>query len=146
MIDLTSALPLGVYTSNFYAGKPCLSVNRVGGGSVYYLGCDLDTAAMLRLMRYLSAQAGLDLPLYSIDGVEIVHATDGLRYPTFVLNHNAKQVIVPITGRQTDMLTMKPVEGTLSLDAFGVAILDGGIVKDSGQPTEGAGMDTPVMR
>ena len=79
---------------------------------------------MLRLMRYLGAQAGLDLPLYGIDGVEIVHATDGVHSPTFVLNHNPCPVVVPVAGRRTDRLAMQPVEGALSLEAFGVAILD----------------------
>ena len=124
VIDPVTAKPLGVYTQQFFAGKPCLTVNRVGKGSVYYLGCDLDQAAMLNLMRYLGAQAGLDLPLYGIDGVETVHATDGVRHPTFILNHNPIPVVIPVSGRHTDMLALQTVEGTLSLDAFGVAILD----------------------
>ena len=124
VIDPVTAQTLGVYTQNFYARKPCLTVNAVGDGSVYYLGCDLDEPAMMNFARYLSTQAGLDLPPYSIAGVEIVHATDGQRRPTFVLNHNANPVVIPITGRHINRMTMEPVEGALLLEPYGVAILD----------------------
>ncbi|MCD7736648.1 MAG: beta-galactosidase [Lachnospiraceae bacterium] len=49
IIEETTARPLGVYTSDFYAGKSCMTVNEYGNGEVYYLGCDLDDDAMLRL-------------------------------------------------------------------------------------------------
>ena len=124
VIEPTDATALGVYTQNYFAGKPCFTVNRKDAGSVYYLGCDLDEAAMLNLARYLGGQAGLDLPLYAIDGVETVHATDGNQQATFVLNHNDTPVTLPINGDYTDRLSEKRVTCALSLEPYGVAILE----------------------
>lgn len=124
VIDTKEATPLGVYTQRYFAGKPCFTVNRQGEGNVYYIGCDLDESAMQNLARYLGAQAGLEIPLYQVEGVETVYATDGKRKPVFVLNHNDVPVTVPVSKKYTNMLTESPVECALTLEPFGVAILD----------------------
>ncbi|MCI2046562.1 MAG: beta-galactosidase trimerization domain-containing protein [Faecalibacterium sp.] len=119
----TSAKPLGVYLGDFYAGKPCMTVNDYGEGHVYYLGCDLGETAMEKLARYLAGQVGLPLPLYSIPGVEIVHADDGAISAMFVLNHNSYPVLLPLGKNYQEMIDDSPASRTLKLEAYGVAIL-----------------------
>ncbi len=124
VVDLAGAQALGVYTQNYFAGKPCFTVNRQGKGNVYYIGCDLDDAAMGNLARYLGAQSGLEVPLYGVEGVETVSATDGKRNPLFILNHNDVPVTVPVSKKYTDMLSQARVECAVTLEPYGVAILD----------------------
>ncbi len=122
----SSAKPLGVYIGDFYAGKPCMTVNDYGEGRVYYLGCDLDEKAMENLAQYLGGQVGLSMPLYSIPGVEIVQADDGKTPATFVLNHNSYPVMLPLEKNYQEMLGDSPAPRTLSLAPYGVAILKPG--------------------
>ena len=87
---------LGVYTSDYYAGEACLTVNDYGDGKVYYLGCDLDETAMLNLAKYTGSRAGIPMELYETEGLERVECSDGTNYAQFLLNHNSYPVIVPL--------------------------------------------------
>lgn len=118
-----TAETLGVYTSDFYAGTPCFTVNAYGKGSVYYLGCDLDETAMERLARYLCGKTGLPVEAYAIDGVEIVPATDGKQEALFILNHNAYPVFVPLKKTYTEMISGCEVSRAAELKAYDVVIL-----------------------
>lgn len=42
IVEPVTAKVIGKYTSDFYAGEACMTVNQIGKGEVYYLGCDLD--------------------------------------------------------------------------------------------------------
>lgn len=123
IITPVSAKTLGVYTSDFYAGVPCFTVNTFGDGSVYYLGCDLDEAAMDNLMRYLCEQVQIPADAYSIDGVEIVPATDGKNDALFIMNHNDYPVLVPLKKKYTEMLSGCEVEQAVELKPYDVAVL-----------------------
>lgn len=114
---------LGVYTGDFYAGTPCFTVNAYGEGSVYYLGCDLDEAAMERLARYFCGETGIPAEAYAIDGVEIVPATDGKQEALFILNHNAYPVLVPLKKAYTEMISSREVKRAAELKAYDVMIL-----------------------
>jgi len=123
VITPVSAKVLGVYTSNYYSGQPCLTVNACGEGRVYYLGCDLDEAAMDRLMRYLADKSGIETGLYAIKGLETVNVTDGNHTATFLLNHNHYPVVVPLDGKYTDLLMDETVVTSIKIEPYGVAIL-----------------------
>ncbi len=123
IITPITAKKLGVYTKDYYAGKPCLTVNEFGKGSVYYLGCDLDDAAMSRLMKYLAAQAGIPVGLYSISGMEAVEATDGKEKAIFVMNHNSYPLVISLDKKYTEILTDSTAEGALTIEPYGVAVL-----------------------
>ena len=114
---------LGVYTQDYYAGKPCLTVNRFGEGSVYYLGCDLDESAMLRFAQYLCACLGLERSPCPVKGVEQVETTDGENCVLFLLNHNATETVVPVHGRFEDLLSEAEEKDVVRLEPYGVALL-----------------------
>ncbi|AZP03564.1 beta-galactosidase [Jeotgalibaca ciconiae] len=50
LIHLETAESLGEYTSNFYAGMPIATVNHYQNGKVYYVGTQLDTSTMSKLL------------------------------------------------------------------------------------------------
>lgn len=123
IIDMTSAHALGVYTSDFYSGKPCLTENMYGDGKVFYMGCDLDKDAMLKLMIYFDRQLDLHGLPYEIKGVESVETSDGKSQIRFILNHNEYPVIVPVERRMNDMLTKMPVDRSVYLEPWGISVL-----------------------
>lgn len=123
VITPATAKTLGVYTGDFYAGTPCMTVNGYGKGRVYYLGCDLDEAAMENMAKYLCIQADIPVELYSIGGVEVVPATDGSNDALFLLNHNPYPVVVPLKRTYTDMLHDRETDEVMELAPYDVAIL-----------------------
>lgn len=123
IIEPRTAESLGEYVGDFYAGKPCLTVNSAGRGKVYYLGCDLDHGAMVKMVKYLCDEINMPVGLYSIDGVEVVRATDGTQTAQFILNHNDYPVVVPIGGTFTEMISGEDVHGHIRLKAYDVAVL-----------------------
>jgi len=123
VLEPVTAEPLGVYTEEYYSGKPCLTVNRFGKGSTYYLGCDLDDSAMLKLIRYLCEKLALNANDCGIDGVEQVETTDGEHDVLFLMNHNPYPVIVPLRHGYKNLLTQEQEQDTAAIEPFGVAIL-----------------------
>ncbi|MDD2972786.1 MAG: beta-galactosidase [Lachnospiraceae bacterium] len=123
IIEPTSAKTLGYYVEDFYAGKSCMTVNKVGKGNVYYLGCDLDDDAMRQLMEYLSEKADIAMEFMNIEGVEISNTTDGNQNAVFVMNHNAYPIVIDMNHSYTELITDVKIEDTLTLEPYGVAIL-----------------------
>lgn len=124
IIELKTAKVLGLYLKDYYAGSPCLTVNEYGNGKVYYAGCDLDEKAMTGLMNYLSQKADIPVRMYRIEGIETVEATDGKSTALFLMNHNSYPVIVPLEKDYKDLLTNEAVNGTITIEPYGVAILN----------------------
>lgn len=124
IITPVTAESLGVYVDDYYAGQSCFTVNHIGNGEVYYLGCDIEEAAMLRLTQYLGKRAGLALNLYSLKGVEAVEATDGIKIAYFLINHNAYPAVVPLDKEYKEMITGQMVREKIYLEPYGVAVLD----------------------
>lgn len=123
VITLKSAKCLGLYLQDYYSESPCFTVNNYGKGKVYYLGCDLDEKAMTGLMKYLSKKADIPVIMHSIEGLEVVEATDGMQNALFIMNHNAYPVIVPIEQEYIEMITQQMVNETITIEPYGVAIL-----------------------
>ena len=123
VLEPVTAEPLGVYTEEYYSGKPCLTVNRFGKGSAYYLGCDLDDSAMLKFARFLCEKLALNANDCGIGGVEQVETTDGEHSVLFLMNHNPYPVIVPLRHSYENMLTQKQEQNIAAIEPFGVAIL-----------------------
>ena len=114
---------LGLYTNDYYAGQPCMTVNKFDKGEVYYMGCDLDDLAMSKFMKYLSAKVGISVGLYSIEGMETVQSTDGKQNALFVMNHNDYPLVVPLDNEFTEMITGIKIEDAITIEPYGVVIL-----------------------
>lgn len=97
ILEPTTAKTLAIYTHEFYAGTPAITVNAFGSGMAYYVGTTMSEALALRFLGDLCAEAGVRPLLDTPAGVEAAHRlSDGKRY-VFLLNHNrtAQQVGVP---------------------------------------------------
>jgi beta-galactosidase len=92
-VHAEGATVLATYKRDFYAGAPCLTVNRRGAGRVYYLAArpaeeafhDAFAAALVREQK-VARCLDIDLP----EGVTVQRRAGGGR--TFLFLHNVKNV------------------------------------------------------
>lgn len=123
IIKPVNAKVLGVYTGDYYAGKPCFTVNQFGSGKTYYLGCDLEENEMKNLALYLGRELDMNVLPYEMEGIEAVTAGDGEKEALFLLNHSDQQAVVPVKGTYTEMISGEKGDSAVTLEAFGVAVL-----------------------
>lgn len=132
---LTGAEAVRTWADGALAGHPAVTRHAVGTGAAWYAATRLDDDAASRLTDALLAEAGVtpvvaDLP----SGVEVVRrhaAGDGTAEGAtsdatflFVLNHTADDVVVAARG--VDLLTGGSADGTLTVPAHGVAVVQEG--------------------
>jgi len=92
LIEPESAQPVAVWSdrAKFYRGCPAVTVNRVGKGSVWYMGTSLDAAGIFFVYRRILKEAGLKPRFYGQD-LERVRREDGEgRSWELFLNHSPK--------------------------------------------------------
>ena len=65
---------------------------------MYYVGCDLDGAAIKELVRMISKSAGIDAK-DAPDGVEVIRKTSPKGDYTVLLNFNETETDVDIKGK-----------------------------------------------
>jgi beta-galactosidase len=127
-VHLEGATTLATYKTDFYAGLPALTVNRVGKARVFYLAARPATEAFHdALARGLVKELGLarcldaELP----EGVVVQKRTGGGR--TFLFLHNlkpAEQVVDLRTARLRDLGQGREVTGLLRLPGYASLVLE----------------------
>lgn len=94
LIAPTTATPLAVYGSEFYAGTPAITQNRFGAGTAYYVGTELTDALADQFVGQLPAVAAETI--MAPPRVEITHRDSAAKRYYFVLNHTGETQTVPI--------------------------------------------------
>ena len=128
LVHAEKATVLATYANDFYAGRPCLTVNSVGSGRVYYLAARpaeeaFHDAFVRALVRDLEIARCLDATLP--EGVTVQKREGGGR--TFLFVHNLKAVEQAVDlprGRFADVSAGKDVSGRLALPAYGTFVLE----------------------
>lgn len=126
LIHAEGAEVLGVYTDDFYAGRPALTVNRLGEGSAYYMAARLQGdflgAFYARLVAEHGLKRALDAELPA--GVTAQVRSDGETDYVFVMNFSGRPQVVALDDRGcADMETGEPVAGKIELPVHGVRVL-----------------------
>jgi beta-galactosidase len=126
-IHAEGAEVLATYRTDFYAGQPCLTVNRQGAGRVYYLGArpsgdEFHDGFARGLVRSLSLARCLpgELP----EGVTVQKRSGGGR--TFLFVHNLKPVPQEVdlgASRRENVLGGGTASGRTTLPAHGSLVL-----------------------
>jgi beta-galactosidase len=126
LIHAETAEVLGHYTDSFYAGRPALTVNKLGKGRAYYMATRLKGDFLGAFYKEIVREAGLtralntDLPA----GVTAQVRTDGETDYVFVMNFSGEEKQVTLDGRTyLDMEHGEPVGGTLGLPVNGITLL-----------------------
>ncbi|MCC3376408.1 beta-galactosidase [Cohnella sp. REN36] len=127
LVHLEGAEALAAYGSDFYAGRPALTVNRLGAGKAYYLATRAEPAFYADFYGWLASALRLPRALDTAlpDGVTAQVRTDGETDFVFVLNFSGRERIVPLDGRvYIDAETGEPLSGpALTLSANGSRVL-----------------------
>ncbi|QGQ96029.1 beta-galactosidase [Paenibacillus psychroresistens] len=127
LIHAEGADVLAVYSDDFYAGRPALTVNAFGQGKAYYLAARVSEAHFYeRFYSRLVSDTGLkrvidaDLP----DGVTAQLRSDGEIDYVFILNFSGLATVISLDNHPyVDIETNEAVSGELALSQYGVRIL-----------------------
>ena len=127
LIHAETAEVLATYKSDFYAGRPALTVNSFGKGKAYYMAARTGDCFMRdfynSLIDQLAIKLALDVELP--EGVTAQLRSDGQNDFVFVMNFTQEEKAVALNGKQClDMLTGEKLEGTIVLKPYGVCILE----------------------
>jgi beta-galactosidase len=122
VITLEGARALATFASDYYAGRPAVTEQRLGAGRALYLGTALDRDGVRDLLLTLCEQAGLHPPLQAPAGVEVTQRWQGEEPFTFVLNHNPHEVTVALDGPRRDLLSGRTA-ASFALGARDVMVL-----------------------
>lgn len=126
LIHLEGAEALAAYGSDFYAGRPALTVNKLGEGQAYYIATRFKEPFYDDFYQEVVREAGIkrvidsELPV----SVTVQLRTDGEQDYVFVQNFSDSEQRVQLDERDyTDLLTGEALSGELSLPLYGVRIL-----------------------
>lgn len=124
VIHLEGAQALAAFEQDYFAGGAAITHNTFGKGNAFYVGTVPDGNGMAWLLEQACQTADVKpLAAYVPAGVEILQRANGDKSWLFVLNHSAEKVIVPLARSVTDLLTGAQVNGSVTLEPTGVAIL-----------------------
>ncbi|WP_339265468.1 beta-galactosidase [Paenibacillus sp. FSL R5-0470] len=127
LIHLEGAEALGTYRSDFYAGRPVLTVNRFGEGNAYHLATRVkDASFYVELYAAITAKAGITRALDSElpTGVTAQLRTDGESDYIFVQNYSGSPQAVQLDGAEyTDLCSGTAAQSVLNLAVNDLAML-----------------------
>ncbi|MBY3618761.1 beta-galactosidase [Acinetobacter sp. CUI P1] len=127
LIHLEGAEALGTYRSDFYAGRPALTVNRFGEGNAYHLATRVkDATFYVELYAAIAAKAGITRALDSElpTGVTAQLRTDGESDYIFVQNYSGSPQTVQLDGADyTDLSSGTAAPAVLNLAVNDLAML-----------------------
>lgn len=121
LVELRGAEVEGAYTSDWYAGQPCLTRHTYGKGEAWYLAAKADQNALNALYHRLAERAGLpramdtELP-YGVVAVE----RGGV---VFLQNYSGEARTVALDKAYHELLTDRDVSGEVTLPICGVMVL-----------------------
>ncbi|WP_440960165.1 beta-galactosidase [Paenibacillus nitricinens] len=127
LIHLEGAEALGTYRSDFYAGRPALTVNRFGEGNAYHLATRVkDASFYVELYAAITSKAGITRALDSElpTGVTAQLRTDGESDYIFVQNFSGSPQTVQLNEEEyTDITSDTAVPAVLNLAVNDLAML-----------------------
>jgi beta-galactosidase len=98
-------------------------MNSFGKGKAVYIGADLTRVGLARVLRSLSASAGVKQRFEVPSGVELTVRKSANKQWVFLLNHTADPQSVSIPGAFTDLLTGEAQNAKVDLSGYGVRVL-----------------------
>lgn len=124
ILECNTAKPIALYDSHYYKGKPAVTVNQFGRGRVFYVGCDLDESAMVRLMELITGMLGINPAIETkTDGLEAVKRYYNGRDYLILLNHNCYPVKAVAEGEYAELISGIVMRNEVELPGYGVMML-----------------------
>ena len=126
LIHCETAEVLATYGDDFYAGRPALTLNRLGKGRAYYIASRNDESFLDNFFGYLAQDLHLERSLKGDLPKGVVAQCRQIqdRKYVFLLNFLNQPAEVPLhLDSYSDAETGAPISGTISLPAFGSRVL-----------------------
>ncbi|NLO49013.1 MAG: beta-galactosidase [Clostridiales bacterium] len=127
LIHAETADVLAVYKSDFYAGRPAVTVNSFGKGKAYYLAARTEERFLDVFYQKLADKKGLMRALHCElpEGVTAQLRCGGGRKFIFLMNFSEAEKIVDIPGfLYKDLLTGEMYNDRISLLPYGVKVME----------------------
>lgn len=126
LIHLEGATSLAEYESDFYKGRPALTVNQFGQGKAYYIAARANDAFHQQLYSKLVEQINI-APIVKTDleeGITIQARAVGDVDYIFVMNFLKEEKIVCLDDREyTDITSNRVVGNEIVLEPYGLRVL-----------------------
>ncbi|MDA1044220.1 MAG: beta-galactosidase [Verrucomicrobia bacterium] len=125
LIHAESAHVLATYGSDFYEGRPALTVNRFGKGQAYYMATYTDQPFLDDFYKETARRLGINraLPGALPEGVTAQIRSDGKTEFVFVMNFTTQTVTIEIGRGHRDLISGSAVGSKLELPGYGVSVL-----------------------
>ncbi|MFT9367637.1 beta-galactosidase [Paenibacillus polymyxa] len=127
LIHTEGAEVLAEYGADFYAGRPALTVNRLGQGKAYYIASRNTGLFHSHFYKSLIDDAGLSkaLDVQLPHGVNTAIRTDGVHDYIFVMNFTHEPQKITLDGRTySDLLENDVIaDSSVQLGAYAVKVL-----------------------
>lgn len=127
LIHAETADVLATYGDDFYAGRPALTVNKFGDGSVYYIAFRNKDDFLFQFYGRLIDEMGINKVLDTElpEGVTAQMRSDGKRDFIFIMNFTSEEKVVDLGDREfKDMVNEQTISGKLTLKGYGLAIIE----------------------
>jgi beta-galactosidase len=112
-----------MYRSEYYSGKPAITLNRFGQGQAVYVGTLGDEALHDTLVGWALESAGAPSMLTAPSGVEVTARWQGDRRLLFLLNHTGETQEISIAKPHLDLPSGITVYGSVTMPPLGVFVL-----------------------
>ena len=124
IIHLETATSLGDYTTNFYAGTPFATINHFEQGHVYYIGAQLERAALDKLLNQVTTKLEISRLLEEATPLEVTYREKDKLGFYFILNFTQETQELPkkFVGK-TDCLKNRILEAGTNLSPYDVILI-----------------------
>ena len=123
VLSPTTARPLAVYQSDYYAGRPAATLREVDRGRAIYVGVLAGPDFYGPLFDWLLPLVEIEPWLATPPGVEAAAQVGPAGLTLFLLNHTETPAMVSLPVNYVDALTGEPVSEELELEPRQVKIL-----------------------
>lgn len=124
LFDVSTAKTLGTYGTDFYQGKPSLSVNQYGKGNAYYIGARTNSDFLDTFYRSLIQTHDLTNK-WIVKGNKYVsvQSREGKQEVYFMMNFSEAPQSIQVAGRSIDLITGKKLSTTIQLEPYEVFVV-----------------------
>jgi beta-galactosidase len=120
-IRLTGAEAVAAYADGPLAGVPAITRHAYGSGTAWYVATHPDPATLAAVLERIREEAGVRPEREVPAGVEVVRRRGTGADYLFLIDHTGRGAEIPADG--VELLTGKPVVGSVTLPAGGVAVV-----------------------
>ncbi|MDL2300958.1 beta-galactosidase [Lachnospiraceae bacterium OttesenSCG-928-D06] len=116
---------LAVYSEDFYAGSPCVTVNNYGKGKAYYVGTQPEQRFLEELVEQICKENQIMGIYPATEGVEITERVSEKGNTIFVINHKKETAWVDFLNEEVyDLINGKKLKGKVELPGGDVLVCE----------------------